>query len=122
MSKFAILVVDDNLISRLLPGLILRSFGTYIQVFECGAAEDALYLLRTHRITHVLLDINLVQMSGVFLAGVIRSIPSYSAIKLIAYTAEYSVEKVESLKQTGFDSVLMKPINKEALLNVLNIV
>lgn len=122
MNKKMIIVVDDHLVSRLLPSFILRPFNTAVQVIECESGADALRLLKNQQITHVLLDICMPNMDGVNVALKIRAIPEYSKVRLIAYTANTQRSNVAYLQSVGFDHVLLKPIKKADLLNALNIV
>ena len=122
MKKMMIVVVDDNLVSRLLPSFILRPFGTFVQVQECERGVDALRLIGSHHVTHVLLDISMPVMDGVNVAQQIRSLSKYAEIRLIAYTANMQVADVSYLKSLGFDDVLLKPIKSAELLRALDIV
>jgi len=121
MNKMMILVVDDNLISRLLPSFILRSLNTAVQVIECESGAEALHILEIHQVTHVLLDISMPNLDGVNVALKIRSIPKYSKIRLIAYTANTQMADVVYLQSLGFDDVLLKPMKKADLFQALNI-
>ena len=121
MKKIMVIVVDDNLVSRLLPGFILRPFGTLVQVLECECGADALRLIGVHHVTHVLLDISMPVMDGVIVAQQIRSLSKYAEIRLIAYTANAQVADVTYLKSLGFDDVLLKPIKCAELLRALDI-
>lgn len=121
MTKMMILVVDDNLISRLLPSFILRSLNTAVQVIECESGAEALHILEIHQVTHVLLDISMPNLDGVNVALKIRSIPKYSKIRLIAYTANTQMVDVVYLQSLGFDDVLLKPMKKADLFQALNI-
>lgn len=121
MNKLMVVVVDDNLVSRLLPGYILRPFDIYAQVLECDCGKDALRLLEIHQVTHVLLDISMPEMDGVNVAKKIREISKNSEVRLIAYTADAMLADVAYLKSAGFDDVLLKPLNRAALLNALDI-
>ena len=121
MNKMMILVVDDNLISRLLPSFILRSLNTAVQVIECESGAEALHILEIHQVTHVLLDISMPNLDGVNVALKIRSIPKYSKIRLIAYTANTQMADVVYLQSLGFDDVLLKPMKKTDLFKALNI-
>jgi CheY-like chemotaxis protein len=121
MNKLMIIVVDDNLVSRLLPSFILRPFGMYVQVLECDCGVDALRLLEIHQVTHVLLDISMPKMDGVNVAKKIREISKNTNVRLIAYTADAMASDVTYLKSVGFDDVLIKPLKSEALLHVLDI-
>jgi len=121
MKKITIIVVDDNLVSRLLPSFILRPFSTFVQVLECECGADALRLIEIHQVTHVLLDICMPVMDGVNVARKIRSVSKYSKIRLIAYTANAQVADVSYLKSVGFDDVLLKPMRSAELLHALDI-
>ncbi len=121
MNKLMVVVVDDNLVSRLLPGYILRPFDNYAQVLECDCGKDALRLLEIHQVTHVLLDISMPEMDGVNVAKKIREISKNLEVRLIAYTADAMLSNVAYWKSAGFDDVLLKPLNRAALLNALDI-
>ncbi len=121
MKKIMVIVVDDNLVSRLLPGFILRTFSTFVQVLECECGADALRLIGVHHVTHVLLDISMPVMDGVIVAQQIRSLSKYAEVRLIAYTANVQLADVAYLKSLGFDDVLMKPIKSSELLRALEI-
>ena len=66
MTNRVIIVVDDNLASRMLPAIILRSLP--VQVFECETAEVMWTLLAQHDVSHVLLDISMPKMDGMDVA------------------------------------------------------
>ena len=121
MKKIMIIVVDDNVVSRLLPSFILRPFSTMVQVLECECGADALRLMGIHHVTHVLLDICMPVMDGVKVVRQIRSVSKYSEVRLIAYTANAQAADVAYLKSVGFDDVLLKPINSAELLHALDI-
>jgi len=113
-----VVVVDDNLVSRLLPSFILRRFGLTVQVMECETGLDALRLMEIHQVTHVLLDISMPEMDGAKVAEKIRAVSNYSEIKLIAYTADANVTY---LKHVGFNDVLLKPLKSADLLLALGL-
>jgi len=121
MKKLMVIVVDDNLVSRLLPSFILRPFGMHVQVLECDCGVDALRLLEIHQVTHVLLDISMPDMDGVNVAKKIREISKNSQVQLIAYTADALLSDLTYLKSAGFDDVLLKPLKSADLLHALEI-
>jgi CheY-like chemotaxis protein len=121
MKKLMVIVVDDNLVSRLLPSYILRPFGMYVQVLECDCGTDALRLLEIHQVTHVLLDISMPEMDGVNVAKKIREISKNSQVQLIAYTANALLSDLTYLKSAGFNDVLLKPLKRADLLHALDI-
>lgn len=112
-----ILVVDDNGINRLLPGLILRPFGW--QVHECDGGLAALAILKTTKIACVLLDISMPEVSGFEVLDDLRRDARFDDLKIVAYTAYAQLEDTSRLIELGFDAVLLKPITSVKLLNIL---
>jgi CheY-like chemotaxis protein len=112
-----VLIVDDVMTNRMLPGLILRGLGDVI--YECGQGEEALALMAEHPITHVLLDISLPKVSGVDICCQIRKTPAWAKVRLIAYTAHGMDPQTHAFLAAGFDDVLVKPIRRDDLLRAL---
>jgi len=121
MTNLIVLVVDDNLVNRLLPSFILRPFSRQVQVLECESGADALRMLEIHQVTHVLLDISMPELDGVQVAQTIRGTAKSPHVQLIAYTADALVAKEDYLKSVGFDAVLLKPLQSESLLKALGL-
>ena len=113
----SILVVDDNGINRLLPGLILRPFGWEVHEVDGGLA--ALEVLKTIHITCVLLDITMPEVSGLDVLEDLRRDRKFEALKVVAYTAYAQPQDVARLLTLGFDAVLIKPLTSAKLLDVL---
>jgi CheY-like chemotaxis protein len=113
----SILIVDDNGINRLLPGLILRPFGWH--VLETDGGLSALGILKTNEISCVLLDISMPEVSGLDVLKDLRSSARFDALKIVAYTAFAKPEDVSRLLSIGFDAVLIKPLTSSKLLDVL---
>ncbi len=112
-----ILVVDDNGINRLLPGLILRPFGWDVLEVDSGLA--ALAILKKTPISCVLLDISMPVVSGLDVLEDLRRDQRFQEIKVVAYTAYAEQEDVSRLLELGFDAVLIKPLTSAKLLDVL---
>lgn len=117
MNKRVVLVVDDNLVSRMLPAFMLRSLP--VKVLECETGDEALRLLTQEKVSHVLLDISLSQDSGTDVANKIRQAQTGECPKLVAYTADARSSQSTLLKTSGFDAVLIKPIKRSDLLSAL---
>ena len=113
----SILVVDDNGINRLLPGLILRPFGWEVHEVDGGLA--ALEILKTIHIACVLLDISMPEVSGLEVLEDLRRDSKFEALKVVAYTAYAQPQDVARLLSLGFDAVLIKPLTSVKLLGVL---
>ena len=121
MKNLMVLVVDDNLVSRLLPSFILKSYDSQIQVHECESGEEALRMLSSHHVTHVLLDISMPGLDGIQVAQSIRERSKLADVQLIAYTADVAMTNDVYLKSLGFDNVLLKPPSRTDLLKVLGL-
>lgn len=113
----SILVVDDNGINRLLPGLILRPFGW--NVYEADGGLAALELLKNNKISCVLLDISMPEVSGLDVLKLLRSDTQFQTLKVVAYTAYAQPEDVSRIQALGFDAVLIKPLTSFKLLELL---
>lgn len=119
MTNLLVLVVDDNMASRLLPGFILRPFKGQVQVLECESGTDAMRLLETFHVTHVLLDISMPELDGIQVAQKIKQTAKSRHLRLIAYTADALASNEKQLKSVGFDDVLLKPLKTEDLFKLL---
>ncbi|MEN9587562.1 MAG: hypothetical protein RIT15_1137 [Pseudomonadota bacterium] len=120
MSKFekTILVIDDNGINRIIPGLILRPFGWSVHEAESGF--EALELLRFIKFSYILLDISMPNMSGIDVLLYLKRNEISKDIKCIAYTAYAVDEDINGLLSLGFDAVLLKPLTSSKLLSLLD--
>jgi CheY-like chemotaxis protein len=114
MNSVQLLVVDDNPANRMLPGLLLRKDG--YRVVACESGEEALAQLQRDAFTHVLLDISLPHMSGMEVCRRARLQSAGEALRIIAYTAHAMPHEIQ---EAGFDSVLVKPIRRQDLIEAL---
>ncbi len=113
-----VLVVDDDLANRMLPGLILGR--EKYEVSECADGNQALKLLSQTKYDYVLLDISLPKISGIDVCKSIRSNANLLGIKIFAYTAHAMKAQTKEILSSGFDDILIKPINRQDLLNLFH--
>lgn len=113
----SILVVDDNGINRLLPGLILRPFGWDVHEVDSGLAAQE--ILSKANFECVLLDISMPGLSGLDVLSALRANKKFNGLKIIAYTAYMQEDEIEHFLQLGFDAVLIKPLTSIKLLDIL---
>jgi CheY-like chemotaxis protein len=111
------LVVEDNPVMRVLLSsmLIHRGFA----VSEQSRAEAALDQLRQDSFDLVLLDIMLFQMSGIELCHLIREELGLVDLPVIACTSHADPVSVAHMRLAGFNDILQKPVDGQALDSVL---
>jgi len=118
MKNNVLVVVDDDKISRMLPGFLLRPYG--ITVLECDNGQEALELIETQQVNCMLIDVSMPKFDGADLVSSILKHPKYSTINLIAYTADDHFSRNDCFKKNGFHQVIVKPVSAFDLLNILN--
>lgn len=112
-----LLLVEDNQdIAETLAELLA---GAGHRVHVVGSAEEALRALRQKAPDVVLCDIGLPGMDGVELAARLRSDPELAGLKLIAMTGYGDASTQSRVAAVGFDHLLTKPVQLEALSQCL---
>ena len=103
-----VLVVDDIEGNRLLAQAHLERIGWRVEAVS--SAEAALDFLKKEIPEAMLIDIRMPGFCGDVLAVILRADPATAGIRLLAYTAHALPDEVSTLKQSGFDEVLIKPV------------
>lgn len=115
-----VLVVDDQDVNRMLPCVILRKLGVAVE--EAASGQDALQKVAEHpEISHILLDVSMPDMSGTEVCQTLRSQPGGEQLHIVAYTAHAFSNEKARIMEAGFSELLIKPINREALIRALGI-
>jgi len=111
------LIVDDNIASAgALAGLLeLSGFDGR----EAHDGREALDAARAHRPEAILLDIGLPGMDGYQVAEALRLENEFRGAKIIAVTGYGEEQSILRARQAGFDHHLVKPVDFEALLDLL---
>jgi CheY-like chemotaxis protein len=107
------LVVDDHPTNRLLASTLLKKLGWMVMEAECGSA--ALALAAQHSFRLVLLDISMPGLSGEDTCAQLRAADTGPSLHIVAYTAHAFPEDQQRLLACGFDEVLIKPISRQRL-------
>lgn len=110
------LVVDDNSTNRLLAKTLLTRMGWAVEEADCG--EAALNKAASFDYPLILLDISMPGMSGEETCVQIRKMGK--PVYLIAYTAHAFPEERARFLEIGFDDILVKPINRIALEELIS--
>lgn len=108
-----ILIVDDDLDTLRLVGLMLQHQG--YQIIAASSGIQAIALSQAEKPDMVLLDIMMPDMDGYEVARKLRSDPTTSPIPIIMFTAKTEVDdKVEGF-EAGADDYLTKPTQPREL-------
>ncbi|MBF0562580.1 MAG: response regulator [Alphaproteobacteria bacterium] len=112
------LVIDDYYANRILAARLLTKAGW--AVVQAASGADGLDWLRTNQAALVLLDISMPALSGVEVCRAIRKENlGGSDLKVVAYTAHAMNNEIAEFLATGFDAVLVKPVSREAVAEML---
>lgn len=111
-----ILIVEDVLTNQKVIRAYLENHNLRIFVAENG--RDAIAKVKLYKPDLVLMDIQMPELNGYDATEIIRSIPEYARIPIIAFTASIKKEH-ESGKLILFDDFLQKPVSKSLLITTL---
>ena len=115
-----VLVVEDNVYSRLLIERLLRQ---PYQTTTAANADEALALAQKETFDVVVMDINLGQgRDGISVMDELRREDRYRDVPMIALTAYAMPEDRERFLEAGFDEYLAKPFTRDELYEVLETV
>jgi two-component system chemotaxis response regulator CheY len=112
------LVIEDSRAMRSILAGILGEVG--FEVTLAADAEEAVVILEDDcDFKLALVDWNLPAMSGLDLVIAIRRRPTHNDIKLMMVTTETQLGRVREALQAGADEYIMKPFDREMLLEKL---
>lgn len=111
----AILVVDDDLQTVKLIGLMLQRKG--YRVIPATSGVQALAKAETEQPDLIILDVMMPDMDGFEVCRRLRSSPRTSAIPILMFTAKTAVADKIAGFQAGADDYLTKPVHPAELLS-----
>lgn len=113
-----ILIIDDSQVIRVRLREALEEGGHEV-IEAVDGAEGLAKAEATPGIQLVIADYNLPMMDGVTMCGRIRRIPEYARIPLFVLTSETSAEIKAAGKANGVMAWIVKPFNKDAVLELI---
>ncbi len=116
-----LLLVEDDAVSRMFLAEALASAGHVVRA--CAGAEEAIVAASAERFDRLLIDLHLGQTRGEALLRTLRSdaaLPN-AATPAIALTAELDGAARGALLSAGFAGVARKPLDRRALLDLVEI-
>lgn len=107
-----ILVVEDNVSNFVLIARMLGYMGIHCE-WKTSGYEVVEYADTLPRLDLILMDIRLPYEDGFGALRKIRSSPRLRDTKVVAVTAEASVEQMNKSRASGFDGFLGKPLDPD---------
>ena len=113
MTKQTVLVVDDDADIRVFLKINFESWGFEVVTAEDGA--EAAASAADIDADLILLDMNMLSVSGFEAARQIRATEKHSKTPIIAVTAHTSTGDRDEAYQAGCDAIVTKPIDPQKL-------
>lgn len=111
-----VLIVDDDLASRMLARTVLEQMGW--QADDFADAESALACFRARQIDAALIG-GLPDYGGLDVCRIMRQ-EQDGPLRIVAYTASAQREQIADLLAWGFDRVLHKPVSVSEIQAAFN--
>lgn len=113
-----VLVVDDSMTARKLVVDYLKNQG--LDVVEAENGKDGLSKVQENKdLKLIFSDINMPWMSGLEMVSEIKNESELSTIPICLLTTESGTEAVAEAKKLGVDAFLVKPVQTEQLMLIL---
>ncbi len=106
--KIRVLVVDDQVTSRLLIGDALQQLG-FSQITVAGDGQQGLQIMQQQPHHLIISDFNMPKMDGLGFLEAVRSNPAMKRAAFIMLTAQGDRALVQKAAQLGANNVLAKP-------------
>jgi two-component system chemotaxis response regulator CheY len=119
-----ILVVDDSAAIRKILQRVLRQTGIPIgDIHEAGDGQQAIEIMKGHKVHLVLSDINMPNMDGLQLLAALKASPEWAPIPVVMITTEGGETRVAEAVKLGAIGYVRKPFTadqiKEKLTGIL---
>jgi two-component system chemotaxis response regulator CheY len=111
------LIVDDSRVIRRMAADILKGLG--LRTAEAEHGGKAVEFCRTTVPQMVLLDWNMPEMDGISCLRALRAMNLEPRPLVVMCTTENSVSKIREALEAGADEYIMKPYDREVLLDKL---
>ena len=115
-----VLLVEDNIVNRMIGAEMLKSFG--LEVMEAEDGARAVKLLENQRVDLVLMDIQMPILDGYAATRALRERESrlrLPRVPIVALTANAFDEDAAQSMAAGMDAHLAKPYSRLQLLELL---
>ena len=111
-----ILIVDDVPMNLHVAKALFNRIG-FDDIFTAGSGKAALELLAGQPVDLILSDMWMPEMTGAEFSAAVKKDPRFAHIPVVAQTAD--VETDGNFNMSHFDAVILKPLTKEKLANMV---
>lgn len=111
-----ILVVDDNIMNRMVANIILQEFNVIVS--EASNGKEAVNFLKENECDIILMDLQMPVLDGYEASEIIRQELKLET-PIIALTASDIEEDKEKCFEVGMNDYLYKPFEKEQFLQII---
>ena len=112
-----VLLAEDDAVSQLVAVALLEDAGMHVQLANDGA--QAVALAAHQYFDLVLLDVQMPGMDGLQACRLIRALPGYADLPILAMTANAFVEDRQQCLDAGMNDHVHKPVSPAQLFEVL---
>jgi two-component system chemotaxis response regulator CheY len=115
------LIVDDSRSIRRIESGIMQELG--FETVDACHGKEALEVLKQEPLPDVILvDWNMPEMDGIEFIEAVRSEAKYSGLVMVMVTTETETTSMLKALSAGVDEYLMKPFQKDSLVEKLKLV
>lgn len=114
-----ILYVEDEDVAF---DVVRRFLEKHSNIYRAVNADSVIEILENKNIDIILMDISLKHsINGIDLTRLIRTMPEYIHIPIIAVTAHAMAGDKEKILESGCDAYLSKPFSRQELIDIINL-
>ncbi|MFA5906070.1 MAG: response regulator [Desulfobacula sp.] len=117
-SAALILIVEDHPVNRMVVQRMLEKVGITADTADNGL--QAVLAVRQKSYDMVLMDVQMPEMDGLQATRMIRAEQGENAPVIIGLSAHATLDQIEEAKSAGMQEYLTKPIQRDALYNLLH--
>jgi CheY-like chemotaxis protein len=112
-----LLLVEDDPVNQEVALIVLGDFGWQIDIANHG--QEAVERATANAYDLILMDMQMPVMGGVEATGIIRQLPQYQAVPILAMTANAFDEDRQACLAAGMNDFISKPVEPEKLFGML---